>query len=292
MNCIRLTTGIVALLALSFSAAAQTIPDSVGKASSGLPKQLQNVGFEPQLNAQLPLDLSFRDESGRDVQLREYFGRKPVLLALVYYGCPMLCNQVEQGVVGSLKMLSFNAARDYEVVFVSFDARETPDMAAKKKAAALAHYGRPETASGWHFLTGKEEQIHALTSAANFRYSFDEKNNLFAHASGIMLFTPDGRISRYFYGVEYPSRDVRLGLVDASAGKIGTPIDHLLLFCFHYDPETARYSATILKIIRLGGILTIFSIVAGILIFRRRDVHAASNSSHPASQAGAQQGAK
>ena len=292
MNCIRLTTGIVALLALSFSAAAQTIPDSVGKPSSGLPKQLQNVGFEPQLNAQLPLDLTFRDESGRDVQLRQYFGHKPVLLALVYYGCPMLCNQVEQGVVGSLKMLSFNAARDYEVVFVSFDARETPDMAAKKKAAALAHYGRPETASGWHFLTGKEEQIHALTSAANFRYSFDEKNNLFAHASGIMLITPDGRISRYFYGVEYPSRDVRLGLVDASAGKIGTPIDHLLLFCFHYDPETARYSATILKIIRLGGILTIFSIVAGILIFRRRDVHAASNSSHPASQAGAQQGAK
>jgi len=292
MNCIRFITGIVVLLAFSVTAGAQTIPDSVGKSSSGLPKQLQNVGFEPQLNAQLPLDLTFRDESGRDVQLRQYFGHKPVLLALVYYGCPMLCTQVEQGVVGSLKMLSFNAARDYEVVFVSFDARETPDMAAKKKAAALAHYGRPETASGWHFLTGKEEQIHALTAAANFRYSFDEKNNLFAHASGIMLITPDGRISRYFYGVEYPSRDVRLGLVDASAGKIGTPIDHLLLFCFHYDPETARYSATILKIIRLGGILTVFSIVAGILIFRRRDVHAASNSSNPASQAGAQQGAK
>ncbi|MCU1241034.1 MAG: hypothetical protein JWO71_1760 [Candidatus Acidoferrum typicum] len=277
------------MLAFSATVGAQTIPDSVGKASSGLPKQLQNVGFEPQLNAQLPLDLTFRDESGRDVQLRQYFGGKPVLLALVYYGCPMLCNQVEQGVVGSLKMLSFNAARDYEVVFVSFDARETPDMAAKKKAAALSHYGRPETASGWHFLTGKEEQIHALTTAANFRYSFDEKNNLFAHASGIMLITPDGRISRYFYGVEYPSRDVRLGLVDASAGKIGTPIDHLLLFCFHYDPETARYSATILKIIRLGGILTVFSIVAGILIFRRRDVHAANSS---ASQAGARQGAK
>jgi protein SCO1/2 len=188
-------------------------------------------------------------------------------------------------------MLSFNPARDYEVVFVSFDARETPDMAAKKKAAALSHYGRPETAAGWHFLTGKEEQIHALTSAANFRYSFDEKNNLFAHASGIMLITPDGRISRYFYGVEYPSRDVRLGLVDASAGKIGTPIDHLLLFCFHYDPETARYSATILKVIRLGGILTIFSIVAGILIFRRRDAQAANISRH-LSQGGTHQGAK
>src|SRR3984893_12718188 len=289
MNCVRSIIAMVTLLALSLAAGAQTIPDSVGKSSAGLPAQLQNVGFEPRLNAQLPLDSNFRDESGRDVQLREYFARKPVLLALVYYGCPMLCNQVEQGVVGSLKMLSFNAERDYEVLFVSFDPRETPLMAARKKEAALSHYGRPDTASGWHFLTGKEERIHALTAAANFRYSFDEQHNLFAHASGIMLLTPDGRISRYFYGVEYPSRDVRLGLVDASAGKIGTPIDHLLLFCFHYDPETARYSATILKIIRLGGILTIFSIVAGILIFRRRDVR--GTKLHPPLRGGSAQGA-
>jgi protein SCO1 len=291
MNCIRSITGMVALLALSLAAGAQTIPDNVGKSSSGLPAQLQNVGFEPRLNAQLPLDLNFRDESGRDVQLREYFGHQPVLLALVYYGCPMLCNQLEQGVVGTLKMLSFNAGRDYEVIFVSFDPRESSDMAAKKKVAALSSYGRPETASGWHFLTGKEESIHALTAAANFRYSFDEKNNLFAHASGIMLLTPDGRISRYFYGVEYPSRDVRLGLVDASAGKIGTPIDHLLLYCFQYNPETARYSATILKIVRLGGILTIFAIVAGIVIFRRRDTRVASATSRPPLQGGSEQGA-
>jgi protein SCO1 len=291
MNCIRSIIAIAALLVVPFAAAAQTIPDNVGKASSGLPAQLQNVGFEPQLNAQIPLDANFRDESGRDVQLREYFGRKPVVLALVYYGCPMLCNQVEMGVVGSLKMLSFNPARDYEVVFVSFDPRETPDMAAKKKAAALSRYGRPESAAGWHFLTGKEESIRAVTGAANFRYSFDEKHNLFAHASGIMLLTPDGRISRYFYGVEYPSRDVRLGLVDASAGKIGTPIDHLLLFCFQYNPETARYSATVLRIVRLGGILTIFTIVAGILIFRRRDVRASSATSRPPLQGGSEQGA-
>jgi protein SCO1/2 len=291
MDRIRFITGIVTLFALSFAAGAQTIPDNVGKSSSGLPVQLQNVGFEPQLNAQLPLDVNFRDEAGRDVQLREYFGRKPVLLALVYYGCPMLCNQVEMGVVGSLKMLSFNAGRDYDVVFVSFDPHETPLMAAKKKEAALSHYGRPETASGWHFLTGKEQAIHALTAAANFRYSFDEQHNVFAHASGIMLITPDGRISRYFYGVEYPSRDVRLGLVDASAGKIGTPIDHLLLFCFQYNPETARYSATVLRIVRLGGILTILAIVGGIVIFRRRDVRAASAASRPPLHGGSEQGA-
>jgi len=281
MSCVRSIAGIATLLALSAVASAQTIPDNVGKPSSGLPTQLQNVGFEPQLNAQLP----------RDVQLREYFGRKPVVLALVYYGCPMLCNQVEMGVVGSLKMLSFNAGRHYEVIFVSFDPRETPDMAAKKKIAALSRYGRPEAASGWHFLTGKEDAVHALASAANFRYSFDPQHNLFAHASGIMLLTPDGRISRYFYGVEYPSRDVRLGLVDASAGKIGTPIDHLLLFCFQYNPETARYSATVLRIVRLGGILTIFAIVAGILIFRRRDVRAASATSRPPLHGGTEQGA-
>jgi len=275
MNCIRLTTGIVALLALSFSAAAQTIPDSVGKASSGLPKQLQNVGFEPQLNAHLPLDLAFRDEAGRNVQLREYFTQKPVLLALVYYGCPMLCNQTEQGVVGALRMLSFRPGRDYEVVFVSFDPRESPDMAAQKKESAMTHFRRPETASGWHFLTGSKESIDALTKGANFRYSFDQKSNLFAHASGIMLLTPDGRISRYFYGVEYPARDIRLGLVDASAGKIGTPIDRALLFCYQYDPTSARYSASILKIIRLGGVLTMLALVAGILIFRRRDIAAA-----------------
>jgi protein SCO1/2 len=262
---------LLLLAAAAVAANAQTIPDNVGQPANVLPPLLQNVGFEPQLNAQLPLDLAFRDETGRTIQFREYFGQKPVVLALVYYGCPMLCNQVEQGVVGTLRMLSFNPGRDYQVVFVSFDPRETPEMAAQKKETALYHFRRRETASGWHFLTGSKESIDALTKAANFRYTFDQKTNLFAHASGIMLLTPSGRISRYFYGVEYPSRDVRLGLVDASAGKIGTPIDHVLLFCYQYDPTSARYSASILKIIRLGGILTVLCLVAGILIMRRRD---------------------
>lgn len=275
MNWLRSIFGVFALLLLSNAVSAQAVPDGTGPVAQNLPTVLKNVGFEPPLNAHLPLDLAFRDETGRSVQLRDYFTQKPVLLALVYYGCPMLCNQVEQGVVGTLRMLSFNPGRDYEVVFVSFDPRESPDMAAQKKESAMTHFRRPETARGWHFLTGSKESIDALTKDANFRYSFDEKSNLFAHASGIMLLTPDGRISRYFYGVEYPARDVRLGLVDASAGKIGTPVDRALLFCYQYDPTSARYSASILKIIRLGGILTILCLVAGVLIFRRRDLAAA-----------------
>ncbi len=275
MNWKHAISGTFALLLSAAAASAQAVPGSIGPAAQNMPPILRNVGFEPQLNAHLPLDLAFRDEAGRDVQLRQYFTQKPVLLALVYYGCPMLCNQVEQGVVGALRMLSFNPGRDYEVVFVSFDPRESPDMAAQKKASAMEHFRRPETATGWHFLTGSKESIDALTKGANFRFTFDQKSNLFAHASGIMLLTPDGRISRYFYGVEYPARDLRLGLVDASAGKIGTPIDRALLFCYHYDPTSARYSASILKIIRLGGLLTILCLVAGMLIFRRRDVIAA-----------------
>jgi protein SCO1/2 len=247
-----------------------------------MPRALQNVGFEPPLNGHMPLDLPFRDETGRSVQLREYFGQqKPVVLAFVYYGCPMLCDQVEQGVVGALRMLSFNPGRDYEVVFVSFDPRETPEMAAEKKKKALVHFRRPETDSGWHFLTGSKESIEAVTKAANFRFTFDVKSNLFAHASGVMLLTPDGHISRYFYGVEFPGHDMRFGLVDASAGKIGTPIDHVLLFCYHYDPTAAVYSASILKLIRLGGVLTILCIVGGILISRRRETLAARNLRQP-----------
>jgi protein SCO1 len=274
---VRTISGLFTVLALGLtlaagaSVSAQSAPSDLGQSSNGLPLALRNVGFEPPLNGQIPLALQFKDETGRDVAFGDYFHGKPVLLALVYYGCPMLCNQVEQGVVGSLKMLSFNPGTDYEVVFVSFDTRESSDMAAQKKKSALSHFGRPQTAAGWHFLTGTKDSIDVISQAANFRYSFDAKTNIFAHASGIMLLTPEGRISRYFYGVEYPSRDVRMGLVDASAGKIGTPIDHLLMYCFQYDPSTARYSATILRIVRIGGLLTIFTIVAGILIFRRRD---------------------
>jgi protein SCO1/2 len=278
MSISRIFALVAAALLLSVGAGAaraQLTPSNVGQTSAPLPPALQNVGFEPALNAQMPLDVSFTDENAQSVKLGDYFHRgRPVLLAFVYYGCPMLCNQVEQGVVGALKMLSFNPGQDYDVVFLSFDPREDASMAAQKKYSALSHFNRPSTAAGWHFLTGTKESIDAATKAANFRYNFLPKTNLFSHASGILLLTPDGRISRYFYGVEYPARDVRLGLVDASAGKIGTPIDHVLLFCYRYDPSTATYSASILKLIRAAGVLTVLGIVFGILIFRRRELAA------------------
>lgn len=279
------------LLAVS-SLHAQTVPAGVGPAASSLPSALQDVGFLPPLNGQMPVDAVFRDETGRDVKLRDYLGRKPVILTFVYFNCPMLCDQIQQGVIGSLRMLSFNPGRDYDVVFISFDPHDTPEAAAEKKKQDLAHFRRPETDSGWHFLTGSQESIDAVTRAANFRYSYDAKSGLFAHASGVLLLTPDGRISRYFYGVEYPARDMRLGLVDASAGKIGNPIDYVLLYCYHYDPTAATYSASILKIMRLGGVLTIACIVGGILIFRRRETAmAARNLSHRL-QDGTERGAR
>jgi protein SCO1 len=263
--------GTILLLAISSLSGAQMIPDNVGQTSNGLPPALVNVGFDPELNAQIPLDLAFTDEMGRPAQLREYFGKKPVVLAFVYFTCPMLCNQVEQSVVGTLKMISFNPGTDYEVVFISIDPSDKPDEALKKKHEALSRFARPATEAGWHFLTGSPEAINAAAKAADFRFSYDAKTKLFGHASGVLLLTPQGRISRYFFGVEYPPSNVRLGLVDASAGKIGTAVDHLLLFCYQYDPTKARYSATILTVIRMGGVATLFCMAIGFVIFRWRD---------------------
>lgn len=262
---------LAALLLAASAARAQMIPDNVGESSKGLPPALVNVGFDPQLDKQIPLDVVFNDENGQAVELRQYFGKRPVLLTFVYYTCPMLCNQVEQAVVGTMKMISFNPGRDYDVVFISFDPNDTPSEALRKKHEAMARFARPGTESGWHFLTGSAESIRQVTTAADFRYSYDEKTRLFGHASGILLLTPDGRISRYFFGVEYPPSNVRLGLVDASAGKIGTPVDHLLLFCYQYDPSKGRYSATILTVIRMGGVVTLLCMAIGFVIFRRRE---------------------
>ncbi len=271
MKVIRAISGIAILLLAASVGRAQMVPDNLGQSSKGLPPALANVRFDPQLNAQIPLDASFVDETGTPVRLGDYFGKKPVVLVFAYYTCPMLCSEVEHAVVGTLKMISFDPGKDYDVVFISFDTADTPDAALKKKHEALARFARPTTDVGWHFLTGTREAIDAVTKAANFSYSYDAKSHSYAHASGILLLTPDGRISRYFFGVDYPASHVRLGLVDASAGKIGTPVDHLLLFCYQYDPTRARYSATILTVIRMGGVVTLLCMALGFVIFRRRE---------------------
>ena len=271
MKVLRYTSIALVLLLAAVTATAQMIPDNVGQSSKGLPPALVNVAFDPQLNAQLPLDVTFNDENGHPVLLRDYFGQKPVVLTFVYFTCPMLCSQVEQSLVGTLKMISFNPGKDYDVVLISMDPSDTPDEALKKKHEALSRFARPSTEVGWHFLTGNKESIDEVAKAAAFRYSYDPQTKMFGHASGILLLTPDGRISRYFFGVEYPPSNVRLGLVDASAGKIGTAVDHILLFCYQYDPTKARYSATILTVIRMGGVATLFCLAIGFVIFRRRD---------------------
>jgi protein SCO1 len=278
MKVLRCLLAIGALCLCASTAFAQMVPDNLGQSSNGLPPALVNVGFDPQLNAQIPLDAPFLDEFGQPATLREYTGSKPVVLAFVYFTCPMLCSQVEQALVGTLKMISFNPGSDYDVVFISFDPKDTADAALLKKHEALSRFARPATEAGWHFLTGKRESIDAVTKAANFRFSYDPKTQLFGHASGILLLTPDGRISRYFFGVEYPPNHVRLGLVDASAGKIGTPVDHLLLFCYQYDPTRARYSATVLTVLRMGAVVTLLCLAIGFVIFRRRDHRATASS--------------
>ena len=243
-----------------------------------LPAALQGVGIQQKLDQQVPLNLEFKDEAGRDVQLSSFFHGKPVLLALVYYRCPMLCTQILNGVASSLKAVSFDPGQDFEVVSVSFDPKDTSELAAAKKQSYLRRYNRPGTANGWHFLTGDPANIKALTDAVGFHYKYDASSDQFAHASGIMILTPEGRLSRYFYGVEYAPRDVRLGLVEASANKIGNPVDEALLFCFHYDPSTGKYGAIAVNLLRAvgGG----FALIGGaFLIFAwRRDARAGRRS--------------
>src|SRR5437879_1450320 len=240
---------------------------------NGLPKALTGVGIDQKLNEQLPLDLVFRDENGNDVKLGEYFGKKPVLLSLVYYQCPMLCNQVLNGMVTAFKVMAFKPGEEFEVVTVSFDPRETPELAAAKKKTYVDYLPEPKrsgAANGWHFLTGDEASIKRITDAVGFRYHFDEATNQFAHASGVFVATPQGKLARYFYGIEYAPRDLRFGLIEAAENKIGSPVDQLLLYCFHYDPATGKYGAAIMNLMRLAGVVTVIAIVGLLLMLRRR----------------------
>jgi protein SCO1/2 len=243
-------------------------PES-GNSSAGLPPVLKKVGLDQKLNQPVPLDAVFKDEQGNDVKLGQYFKGKPVVLSLVYYSCPMLCNQVLNGMLGSFREMSFNAGEQFEVVTVSFDPKETPALAAQKKATYIKGYNRPSGAAGWHFLTGDEANIKRLTEAVGFRYLWDEQTKQFAHASGIMIVTPEGKLARYFYGVEYPARDLRLSLVEASANKIGTPVDTLMLYCYHYDPATGKYGAVVMNILRVAGVVTLLLMAALFFLLRK-----------------------
>jgi protein SCO1/2 len=236
-----------------------------------VPAILRDVGFDQRLHAQVPLDLRFRDETDTLVSLRDYMHAKPVLLTLAYYHCPNLCPLVLNGLVRALRGLSLTVGKDFEVLTVSMDPRDTPALAAATKQDYVQRYGRAGAAQGWHFLTGDVHTIARLTQAVGFRFSYDAAQEQYAHASGIVVLTPEGVVSRYFYGIEYAPRDLRWGLIEAAKGTIGTPIDQLLLYCYHYDPRTGRYGLVIMNVLRLGGLTTVAGMVTFMGIMFRRD---------------------
>ena len=246
-------------------------PQAPGLVSTSTPPQLKGVGFKQRLDQALPLDAMFKDDSGRQVALGQLFGGKPVILAFVYYQCPMLCTQVMNGLSSALKVMPFTAGKDYDVVLVSFDPRDTPAIAAEKKRAHLAYWSAERDGTAWHLLTGDEASIRRATSAAGFTYQWDERTGQFAHVSGVLVVTPDGRLSRYFYGVEFSPKELRLALVESGQGRIGSAIDELLLYCFHYDPESGRYGVVVMNLVRLGGALTMLFMGGFILLMRRRE---------------------
>jgi protein SCO1/2 len=261
----------IPLLLIAQALSAQIFREPTNPPSSVRPDALKGVGIDQKLDNRLPLDLHFRDETGRDVRLGEFFGARPVIITPVYYGCPMLCTQILNGLISGLKPVSFNAGDQFDVVAVSFDPSETPDLALKKKDSYVKRYSRAGSASGFHFLTGDEAAIKALTDALGFRYTYDPNTKQFAHASGLMVATPEGRISRYLYGVDYAPRNLRLALVEASERKIGTPVDELLLFCYHYDPATGKYGAAAMNFLRLAAAATVIGIGAFLTILLRQE---------------------
>lgn len=263
---------LLALVTLaSASALAQAFNQGImSPPASARPPGLTNVGIEQHLNQQLPLDLAFVDETGKAVKLGDYFGKKPVVLSLVYYRCPMLCSEVLAGLEGSLRALKFNAGDQFNVLTVSFDPKDTPETATEKKALMLKAYKRPGAAEGWHFLTGSQQSIDTLTKTVGFQYEYDKKIDQFSHTTAVMIITPQGRIAQYYFGIEYPPTDMRLGLIQASQNKIGSLVDQVILYCYHYDPQSGKYGAIVSHVLQLGGGLTILSLgLLLTLLFRR-----------------------
>lgn len=263
----------VAALALLFVAAAawgQAMSQGVMSPPANLrPPGLKHVGIEQHLNEQIPPNLTFRDETGKPVQLRDYFGHKPMILNLVYYQCPMLCGEVLSGLESALRVLKFDVGKQFDVLTISFDPKETPEMATEKKALWLKRYGRPGAAAGWHFLTGPQNSIDALTRAVGFEYEYDAKTRQFAHATAIMVLTPEGKIAQYYYGVEFAPKDLRLGLIQASQNKIGTVVDQVLLYCYHYDPDQGKYSAIISRVLKVAAAVTMLLLGSFLIVMFR-----------------------
>jgi len=271
---VLISFAFAALLAVPAGVSAQQTPlpqVAPGDPSAAKPGLLWQIGIDQRLNQQVPPDLAFVDETGKDVTLGEYLGTRPVILVLAYYECPMLCTQVLNGLTGALKVLSFDVGKEFDVVVVSINPREGPGLAAAKKQAYVDRYGRPDTAHGWHFLTGREENIRALANAVGFRYAYDERIKQYAHGAGLELLTPKGVIARYFYGIEFSARDIRLGIVEASEERIGSPIDSVLLLCYHYDPATGKYGATALTMVRIGAVATLAAFAAFLFVSLRRE---------------------
>jgi protein SCO1/2 len=244
-------------------------------ATDQLPNILHHVAITQKLNSQIPLNGQFRDESGNSIRMGDYFGKRPVILALVYYKCPMLCSEELDGLVGALEMVKFVPGKDFDVVVVSIDASEGPDLAAAKKKTYVQRYGHPETAEGWHFLTAQQPAINALADAVGFGYvrvpGPDGKMSQFAHASSIEIVTPEGRLAQYYLGVEYSARDIRMGLVEASHNKIGSPVDNILTYCYRYDPQLNKHSLIVARVVQAGGLLTLLCLGSFMTISFRRD---------------------
>ena len=248
-------------------------------AGDQLPQVLQKVGVSQHLNQQLPLDAVFVDETGKTVKLGDYFGSKPAILSLVYYTCPMLCSEELDGLTSALEMVKLTPGKDFNVVVVSIDPSDTPEQAAKSKALYVKRYGRPETAAGWHFLTGQRPAIDAVTSATGFGYvrvpGPDGRLSQFAHASSIEIVTPEGKLAQYYLGVEYSPKDLLLGLIDASGNKIGSPVANILTYCYHYDPQTNRHSLVVARVVQFGGMITVAGLGGFIFLMFRKDFNVA-----------------
>jgi protein SCO1/2 len=273
---IAMACGLATLASLTAIAQVSSYGDKQsGPTNDHPPALLDKVGIVQRLNAQLPLNLTFTDETGKAVQLSQYFGKHPAILALVYYQCPMLCSEELNGLTSALKMVDTVPGKDYEIVVVSIDPTEGPALAAAKKAGYVHRYGKPETAGGWHFLTGTQPNIDALTKAVGFGYvkipGPDGKLTQFAHASSIQIVTPEGKLAQYYMGVEYSPKDLRLGLVEASNNKIGSPVDNILTYCYHYDPQTNTHSLVVARVVQLGGAVTLLGLGGFMLVMFRQD---------------------